>query len=112
LSVLSLPFTAAVPKEVVEEKGDKFGEEPVGAGPFKFSSWVRGSEIVLEKNVDYFAGAPYLDKVVYKVMEDQTARDNSFASRQLDMMVLGDAQYARYKNDPTYGDLIVEVPEL
>lgn len=112
LSVLSLPFTAAVPKEVVEEKGDKFGEEPVGAGPFKFSSWVRGSEIVLEKNADYFAGAPYLDKVVYKVMEDQTARDNSFASRQLDMMVLGDAQYARYKNDPTYGELIVEVPEL
>lgn len=112
LSVMSLPFAAAVPKEVVEEKGDKFGEEPVGAGPFKFSSWVRDSEIVLESNADYYAGKPYLDKVVYKVMTDQTARDNSFASKQIDMMVLGDAQYTRYKTDPTYKDLIVEVPEL
>jgi peptide/nickel transport system substrate-binding protein len=112
LNNMSLPFTAAVPKEVVEEKGDKFGQEPVGAGPFKFSSWIRDSEIVLEGYEDYHAGKPYLEKVVYKIMGDQSARDNSFASKQLDMMLLGDAQYQRYKSDPTYKDLIVEVPEL
>ena len=112
LTIMSLPFTGAVPKEVVEEKGEKFGQEPVGAGPFKFSKWVRDSEIDLVANEDYYAGKPYLEKVVYKIMMDQTARDNAFASNQIDMMVLGDAQYKRYATDPAFKSQIVEVPEL
>ena len=112
LSIMSMPYTSAVPKEVVEEKGDQFGSEPVGAGPFKFSSWIRDSEIVLDKFEDYHAGAPYLDSVVYKILVDQAARDTAFISEQIDMMVIGDAQYAQYKNNPTYEDYIVEVPEV
>ncbi|WP_180960130.1 ABC transporter substrate-binding protein [Neobacillus cucumis] len=112
LTIMSLPFTGAVPKEVVEEKGDKFGQEPVGAGPFKFSKWVRDSEVDLVANEDYYAGKPYLEKVDYIIMTDQTARDNAFASKQIDMMVLGDAQYKRYATDPSYKSQIVEVPEL
>lgn len=112
LTTMSLPYASAVPKEVVEEKGDKFGAEPVGAGPFKFEKWVRDSEIDLAANTDYYDGRPYLDRVVYKIMTDQAARDNAFASNQLDMMLLGDAQYSRYKKDPAFKDQIVEVPEL
>ncbi|MDN4494580.1 ABC transporter substrate-binding protein [Ureibacillus aquaedulcis] len=112
LSIMSLPYTAAVPKEVVEELGDEFGSKPVGAGPFKFSSWVRDSEIVLEKYEDYFAGAPYLDTVVYKILTDQAARDTAFSSEQIDMMILGDAQYAQYKSNTQYAELMIEVPEL
>lgn len=112
LTIMSLPYAAAVPKEVVEEKGEKFGQEPVGAGPFKFKSWIRDSEIVLEGNKEYYGGRPYLDEVVYKIMTDQSTRDNAFASKQLDMMVLGDAQYPKYKNDPTFKNQIIEVPEL
>ncbi|HWL11377.1 MAG TPA: ABC transporter substrate-binding protein [Ureibacillus sp.] len=112
LSIMSLPFTAAVPKEAVEELGDEFGAKPIGAGPFKFSSWVRDSEVILEKFDDYHAGAPYLDTVVYKILTDQAARDTAFSSEQIDMMVLGDAQYAQYKNNPQFTDYVVEVPEL
>ena len=112
LSIMSMPYTSAVPKEVVEEKGELFGSEPVGAGPFKFSSWIRDSELVLEKFEDYHAGAPYLDSVVYKILIDQAARDTAFISEQIDMMLIGDAQYAQYKSNPTYADYIVEVPEV
>lgn len=112
LGVLSLPYTSAVPKEAVDEKGAKFGEEPVGAGPFKLTKWVRDSEVELTAFDDYYNGRPYLDKVVYKIMTDQSARDNAFASKQLDMMVLGDAQYGRLKNDPAMKDNLVEVAEL
>ena len=43
----------------------------VGLGPFKFFKWVKGSEVVLIKNADYFEkGKPYLDKVVYKIMPE------------------------------------------
>ena len=39
--------TAILPKEEVEKKGDAFGAEPVGLGPFKFAKWVKGSEVVI-----------------------------------------------------------------
>lgn len=112
LTTLSLPYFSAMPKEVIEEKGDQFGAEPIGAGPFKFKSWTRDSEIVLEANKDYHAGAPYLNEVVYKILTDQAARDSSFLSGQIDMMVLGEAQYAQFLNNADYKDNLVEVPEL
>lgn len=112
LSIFSLPYTAAVPKEAVEELGDQFGSTPVGAGPFKLKSWIRDSELVLEKYEDYYNGAPYLDTVVYKMLTDQAARDTAFSSEQLDAMLLGDAQYPQYMNNKKYQDYMIEVPEL
>lgn len=43
--------------------------EVVGTGPFKFTEMVEGEQYVLEKNPDYWQGEPYLDKVVWKVMD-------------------------------------------
>lgn len=41
-----------------------FGERPVGTGPFKFSSWEKGQRLVLERNTDYWRGAPKLERIV------------------------------------------------
>jgi peptide/nickel transport system substrate-binding protein len=105
--------TAILPKEEVEKKGDAFGTDPVGLGPFKFSKWVKGSEVVVVKNPDYFEkGKPYLDKVVYKVMPEGAARDAAFRAKELDATVVGSAQYPVYKADPQIAKNMVEVPEL
>ena len=105
--------TAILPKEEVEKKGDAFGIDPVGLGPFKFQKWVKGSEVVLVKNPDYFEkGKPYLDKVVYKVMPEGAARDAAFRAKELDATVVGSAQYPVYKADPQISKNMVEVPEL
>ena len=105
--------TAILPKEEVEKKGDAFGAEPVGLGPFKFSKWVKGSEVVLIKNADYFEkGKPYLDKVVYKIMPEGAARDAAFRAKELDATVVGSAQYPVYKADPQISKNMVEVAEL
>ncbi|MEW6438825.1 MAG: ABC transporter substrate-binding protein [Pseudomonadota bacterium] len=38
----------------------------VGTGPFIFKQWVRGSQVVLEKNPSYWRkGLPYLDRIVF-----------------------------------------------
>jgi peptide/nickel transport system substrate-binding protein len=54
---------------------DKFKITPVGAGPFKVVSNKLSSELVLERNPDYFVpGRPYLDKLIVKsVGDDQPA---------------------------------------
>jgi peptide/nickel transport system substrate-binding protein len=105
--------TAILPKEEVEKKGDAFGAEPVGLGPFKFSKWVKGSEVVVTKNADYFEkGKPYLDKVVYKIMPEGAARDAAFRAKELDATVVGSAQYPVYKADPQISKNMVEVAEL
>ena len=63
--------TAILPREEVEKKGDAFGLDPVGCGPFKFVKWVKGSEIVLAKNPDFYGkGKPYLDRLVYRIMPE------------------------------------------
>lgn len=41
----------------------------IGTGPFKFTEMVQGEQYVLSKNADYWDGEPYLDQVVWKVVD-------------------------------------------
>jgi peptide/nickel transport system substrate-binding protein/oligopeptide transport system substrate-binding protein len=74
LSMLCMENASIVPKEVVQELGEQFGQNPVGAGPFEFKSWKQDSKLVLEKNEDYYQeNRPYLDKVVYRIIVEGTS---------------------------------------
>ncbi|AGB40434.1 ABC-type dipeptide transport system, periplasmic component [Halobacteroides halobius DSM 5150] len=78
LQVLAMENASIVSKEAVKKYGDQFSQHPVGTGPFKFTSWKHDSKVVLEKFEDYYVdGRPYLDKVEYKVIADNTT---AFAS--------------------------------
>lgn len=46
---------------------------PVGTGAFKFSNWVQGDKIDLEKNGAYWGTPAKLDKVSFKFISDPTA---------------------------------------
>ncbi len=49
--------------------------KPVGTGPYKFSRWLKGTQIELVRNADYspIAGAKPLDKIVFLVIPDASA---------------------------------------
>ncbi|QFT70133.1 Glutathione-binding protein GsiB precursor [Labrenzia sp. THAF35] len=47
--------------------------KPVGTGAFKFTDWVQGDRIDLEKNADYWGEPAKLDKVTFKFISDPTA---------------------------------------
>ncbi len=59
---------------------DAYGRNPVGTGPFRFAEWRTGSQVTLERNPDYWkkdaaGGAlPYLDKIVYRLIVDDSVR--------------------------------------
>lgn len=88
------PATTAghiISKKYYEEHKDNFGKPEgglLGTGPFKFVSWQTGSEIVLEKNEDYWnkeEGGPYLDKAVFKVIPEGTTRITGLKTGQLNI---------------------------
>lgn len=103
---------AIVPKDVVEEVGDNFTNNPIGCGPFKFEKWNRGSSVELSAFEDYYGEGPYLDKLIVRVMEEAPARTAAFRSDELDFNIVYPAQYKLYKNNPKYAALLVEVAEL
>ena len=53
--------------------------KPVGTGPFVFKEWKKGDYILLEKNADYWqAGKPSLQRIVFRIISDASARAASF----------------------------------
>jgi ABC-type transport system substrate-binding protein len=69
LNAFALPMTAPVPQEEVERLGDtKFGETPVGFGPFRIVSYdSAGQTATFERFDEYmYGGLPYLDTVSYR----------------------------------------------
>jgi peptide/nickel transport system substrate-binding protein/oligopeptide transport system substrate-binding protein len=67
VSVLAVGQAKIVPRELVEQQGEAFGNQPVGTGPFRFVRWERGKEIVLAGNPDYFDGPPKLARLVFRI---------------------------------------------
>lgn len=64
-----------------------YGEKPIGAGPFKFDSWTKNTEIKLSKFADYSGkfGAK-LDNVTFKIYQDDDAAYNDVIANQLDVI--------------------------
>ncbi len=46
---------------------------PVGTGPFRFSRWLRGAQIELVRNPDYWGTPARIDKAVFLIVPDPAA---------------------------------------
>ncbi|MBK7472479.1 MAG: ABC transporter substrate-binding protein [Betaproteobacteria bacterium] len=88
-SVLS-SGTLILPKHIyvgTDPKTNPANQKPIGSGPFKFAKWERGSFVELSRNDDYFkAGKPYLDRLVFKIMPDASARLLAFERGEVDFL--------------------------
>ncbi len=63
-------------------------DNPVGTGPFKFTEWVPNDHFTATANPNYWRkGLPYLSKVTYKPIPDDTARSEALQSGTIDMMI-------------------------
>ncbi len=56
---------------VVPRGVDKdFGRHPIGSGAFRFVSSAQDKEVIVERNPDYWAGAPHIERVRFPVVPD------------------------------------------
>ena len=65
---------SVVPKAAVEALGDKFNQQPVGSGPYKFVSRQQGVGIVLAANDAYWRGKPPFPRVEMHPVGDESTR--------------------------------------
>jgi len=60
---------------------------PIGTGPFKFGSYTRGAEVVLNRNPNYFKkGKPYLDRVIMRVIPNSATQVVALESGSVDFL--------------------------
>lgn len=79
-------FGIASPTAVAEH-GEKFGENPVGTGPFVFNEWKHDDSITLDKNADYWQkGLPKLEKVIFRSIPENSARFIALQNGEIDLM--------------------------
>ena len=57
---------------------------PVGTGPFKFSTWNRGSSLQLIRNDAYWGKKPLLKDVEFRFIGDANAMNNSLTAGDID----------------------------
>ncbi|MEM9492925.1 MAG: ABC transporter substrate-binding protein, partial [Myxococcota bacterium] len=119
LYILSMAYTAILPRECAEHYGSEFASRPVGTGPFRLIEWVRGSRLRYERNPTYRrelypseaspeleargllapAGQPipFLDGIVLHVYEQDQPKWLKFRVGDLDLVqVPAEYQQAMY----------------
>ncbi|HTZ35871.1 MAG TPA: ABC transporter substrate-binding protein [Stellaceae bacterium] len=76
-----------VSPKAAQAAGDKFGEHPVCAGPFKFTERVAQDRIVLDRFADYWnKDAIHVDRIVFLPIPDSTVRLANLQSGSLDLI--------------------------
>jgi peptide/nickel transport system substrate-binding protein len=87
LSYLSLPGPAMLAPQYVRKVGIEYASShPVGTGPYTFTDWVRGEQLVLTRNPRYWAGPVPIETVVFRVIPEFSARLAALLSGEIDVM--------------------------
>ena len=87
LPALSTFAASIYSKANFDKYGAAMGSHPLGTGAFMLQKWNKGSELDLARNPNYWQkGLPYLDKVVFKVVGDDTSRVLQLESGAVDVL--------------------------
>ena len=104
--IVSQAVTSALPA------GSDLSSNPVGTGPFTLADRVRDSSLTLAAYPDYFAGAPAIDGVEYRIITDPLITWQEFLAGNLDVSGVPDALFDDITNDPQYEEMLETLPEL
>ena len=115
LNAFALPMTAPVPREEVERLGDtKFGQTPVGAGPFRIVSYDSAAQTARFERFDgyMYPGLPYLDAVTYRWGVDSSVQLLQLQNGAVDLLGPGipSSQAAHVLATPTLHALTQQRP--
>jgi peptide/nickel transport system substrate-binding protein len=77
-----------VPKKYYLDVGvDKFGQAPIGTGPYKVTTFRSGEVMILEAFDDYWGGKPPAAKLIFRIVPEFAARLAGLVSGEFDFIV-------------------------
>ena len=83
---LMTQMSMVVPKKHYLEVGvDKFGQAPIGTGPYKWSKLVPGEYLQLSAFDEYWGGKPPLEHINYRVVPETSARIAGLLTGEFDI---------------------------
>ncbi len=98
-----------LPKHLLEKyvadgklKESPENSRPVGTGPYRFQEWKSGEKVVLVSNHNYYAGRPYLGRIVYRVIPNQGTIFLELKAKGVDLASLTAIQYSRQTEYPAF----------
>lgn len=87
ISGLAVHHASIVSDEAAKKHGNDFKKNPVGTGPFKFVEWRKDEAVILTKFDKYWKkGKPLINKLIFKVYPDATARAMALKAGDADMI--------------------------
>lgn len=74
-------------RKFVEANTDEYlTDHAIGTGPYKLKEWVKGDNLTLTANEDYFRGAPVIKEVVLKPLTNAPTRTAALLSGEVHVM--------------------------
>jgi peptide/nickel transport system substrate-binding protein len=101
-----------VPKAHIEATGfEDFATNPVGTGPYRFVSWTKDEELVLESNPAYWKGEPPYKRIVFRPVPEASTRLALLKSGDVDFIQdVPTDQVSAFEGDDTLQ--IISTPTL
>ncbi|MFF2483902.1 ABC transporter substrate-binding protein [Paenibacillus sp. NPDC058071] len=85
ISELSNFSNGIIPNNFGGVSEEEFFKKPVGTGPFVVEKWDPAGDVTFTKNTNYWQeGKPYIDKLVYKLIEDDSQAINQLKAGEVD----------------------------
>jgi len=80
--LLAMPVAAIVPADA----DSRFGDHPVGSGPWRFASWLHDHALVLVRNPDYWGQVPLVDTLRIRIIPEALTQAAEYESGRLSVV--------------------------
>lgn len=77
----------------IEKYGDDYSLHPSGTGPFKFVSWRPDQEVILERNENYWGGAPKIHRVIFRPIPEAATQITELRVGTVDIITTVPTEY-------------------
>lgn len=108
-STISMPYAGILSPASMEKGASDDKAQLVGTGPFTLGTWQTGQSITLLRNPAYAwgsalnenRGAPYLEKIVFKVIPDAATQLAALEAGEVDVIFINNPDHlTKLKQDP------------
>lgn len=84
MPILPKHLLAGIPAGKMAEAA--FNRRPIGNGPYILKEWLGNQKLVFEANPDFALGRPYLDRIVFVIIPDETVLFSNLLSGEVDIV--------------------------